>query len=520
MRRIVFSFAVIILCTSAVGAPVFVMAQTQEGVVNYDVSAPLDSDFDGLTDQGELQRFKTDPAKPDTDGDGYLDGEEIILGSDPLDDQDPGRFLSSGQENGEVFEKEIPWPWYISRATGLEAYLLLFFITILGIGLYTQFIFPLFRSENVLVFHKYLSMFTFAVIIVHIVSLLFDKYINFRIIELLVPFLSHFKNIEVSIGIFAFYLFVIIVVTSIFIREIYPRFWRKLHYIAYPLFILSFLHGVLTGTDTSLPLVQAVYWVTGIIGSILIIYRIVYPYLQKMNACVVTNIFMSTEDVAVLEIMREDGKELPSFKPGQYAALAFRDAKGKMTRKHYFSLANSPASNKAVVRFGIKVGGNFTQSISRMKAGDKLALWGPYGDFIFNDKKMQRTVFIAGGIGITPFVSAVRYALDKNLPNELFLLYSNRTREATPFLNELSLVAQKHPRFKAFFSLTDEPNAPEEFLKGRVNELMIRNCLGNNLKKTYFFVCGPPPFMDAVIRMLRKAGVSQHYIRKEYFTAY
>lgn len=496
-------------------------AQAPQDTVDYRSSVPKDSDFDGLTDQGEIQRFKTDPAKADTDGDGYSDGEEILLGSDPLDAQDPAHFLSFGRgEAQQIVQKEIPWPWYIARATGLEGYLLLFFITVLGIGLYTQFIFPVFRSENVMVFHKYLSMLTFVVLIVHIVALLFDTFIHFKAYEVLVPFLSHYKNAYVSIGIFAFYLFVVILLTSIFLRDIYPRFWRKLHYIAYPLFILSFIHGVFIGTDTVSSLMQAVYWATGVIGVALIGYRIAYPYLQKMHICRITNIFMETKDVVVAEIAREDGKEFPAFKPGQYAALALQGANGKMTRKHYFSLANSPAGNKAVMRFGIKVMGNFTQSISRMRIGDPLAFWGPYGDFIFKDTKMRRTVFIAGGIGITPFVSSFRYALDNNLPNDLILLYSNRTRETGPLLNELMLVAQKNPRFKAFFSVSDEPDAPDGFLKGRVDELMIRNCLGNNFAKTYFFVCGPPPFMDAVIRALRKAGVSQHYIRKEYFTAY
>lgn len=498
----------------------FVSAQAPQGVVDYGSTIPKDSDLDGLTDQGEIQIFHTNPANADTDNDGYVDGEEILLGSDALDPQDPAHFIISQATNEGLAKKEIPWTWYIARATGLEAYLLLFAITVLGVGLYTQFIFYIFRSENALVFHKYLSVFTFVIVFAHIVALLMDEFMHFKWYEALIPFLSHFQNLYVSLGIIALYIFIIIMGTSLFLRDIYPRFWRKLHYLVYPLFILSFAHGVLVGTDTSFSFVKGMYWVTGITGLLMMIYRVIYPRLQKMQSCIVTNIFIDAEDVAILEIAQEDGKEFPEFKPGQYAGLAIKDTKGTLTRKHYFSLANSPASNKTVVRFGIKVKGDFTQKISKMSQGDTIMFWGPYGDFIFDDVKMKRTVFIAGGIGITPFISALRFALDKGLSNELILLFSNRTRQTTPFLNELKLLAQKNPLFKIFFSVSKEDDAPEEFIKGTINELMIRNCLGNNLTKTYYFVCGPPPFMDAIIRTLRKAGVSQEYIRKEQFTAY
>ena len=519
MRNVIYTSAILFFVSASLAAPFFVAAQTTNGVVQYGGSAPKDSDFDGLTDQGEVQIFMTDPARQDTDNDGYGDGEEVMLSSDPLDSHDPAHFLIARTSEGAITEKTIAWPWYIARATGLEAYLLLFFITVLGVGLYTQFLFRVIRSENALVFHKYLSVLTFGVIIAHVVALLFDEFIDFKTYEVLVPFMSHYQNFSVSLGIIALYLFSIIIITSLFIRDIYPRFWRKLHYLAYPLFMLSFVHGVLSGTDASLPLMQAVYWITGSIGGALILYRIAYPYLQKKYSCRITDSFMATKDIVVIELEREDGNEFADYKPGQYAALTYRTADGKMTRKHYFSFASSPA-NKKTVRFGIKVMGNFTQKLARMKRGDRIVLCGPYGDFIFKEKQMRRAVFIAGGIGITPFMSAIRFALDKGLSNDLTLMYGSRSRVVTPFMEEINDSARRHPRMKPFFSVTDDPEAPEEFLQGKINETMIRKCLNNGLHDTYFLICGSPQFMDGAIRSLRRCGVGQHYIRKEYFTAY
>lgn len=519
MKKIIFISAAVFLVSVAYAAPFFVKGQAKESVVMYGASEPKDSDFDGLTDQGEVQIFKTDPANPDTDGDGYLDGEEVMLGSDPLDRHDPARFLTVRTSGGSIVKDATAWPWYIARATGLESYLLLFLITVLGIGLYTQFIFRVIRSENALVFHKYLSVLTGVVLATHMGALLFDKFMQFSAYEVLVPFVSHYRNAYTSIGIFGIYLFVIIVATSLLIRDLYPRLWRKTHYLAYPLFVLGFAHGALIGTDTSSSLIQILYWTTGIIGAALICYRIAYPYLQKKYRCRITNTFMATKDILVVELAREDGKEFPSYAPGQYAALTYYVTDGNMTRKHYFSFASSPA-HKKTVRFGIKVMGDFTQGLAHMKAGDSIVMQGPYGDFIFREKQMRRTVFIAGGIGITPFVSALRFALDKGLSNDLILLYNNRTREATPFLEELTAAARHNPRCKPFFSVSDDPEAPEEFLKGRIDEAMVRKCCANDFAHTYFLVCGPPPFMDAVIHTLRRCGVSPHYIRKEYFTSY
>ena len=519
MRNVIYTSAILFFVSASLAAPFFVAAQTTNGVVQYGGSAPKDSDFDGLTDQGEVQIFMTDPARQDTDSDGYGDGEEVILSSDPLDSHDPAHFLIARTSEGAITEKTIAWPWYIARATGLEAYLLLFFITVLGVGLYTQFLFRVIRSENALVFHKYLSVLAFGVIMVHVVALLFDEFIDFEAYEVLVPFMSHYQNFSVSLGIIALYFFSIIVATSLFIRDLYPRFWRALHYLAYPLFLLSFVHGVLSGTDTPLSLMQAVYWITGIIGGGLIAYRIAYPYLQKKYFCRITNIFMATKDIVVIELKREDGSEFAHYKPGQYAALAYRTENGNMTRKHYFSFMSSSA-NRKTVRFGIKVMGNFTQGLARMKAGDRIVLRGPYGDFVFKEKQMRRAVFIAGGIGITPFMSAIRFALEKGLSNDLTLLYGNRSRAVTPFVEDIKTIARRHPRMKPFFSVTDDPEAPEEFLQGKITETMLRKCLNNDPHDTYFLICGSPPFMDAVIRILRRCGVGQHYIRKEYFTAY
>lgn len=509
-----FATFIMILCAIFIITPrALVFAET---IVQYDAAPPTDTDLDGLTDQGELQTFKTDPYMADTDGDTYLDGAEILIGSDPLDAEDPARYIISASE--EPAKREIPWAWYIARATGLEAYILLFIVTVLGVGIYTKNIPKIFRSEDVLSLHKGISISAGILLAAHCVALLLDPFIQFKLYEVFVPFTAHFKNASVGMGVIAFYFFLIILVSSLFFRERFPRQWRKLHYLTYPLFFMGLAHGVMVGTDTAYPALRALYWITGSVTVALITYRIAYPHLQKQYAMSVTAISHATPDIIDLTLEREDKHEFPFFKPGQYAALARCGSNGAIGRKHYFSIASQPNKRKNV-RFGIRILGYFTQDIARMRPGDKLALFGPYGDFVVEPETMRRAVFIAGGVGITPFLSAIEHATENALANDLVLLYSNKSTTSTAFLNDIQTMAQRNPRFTPFFFLTEEKPFSNEtqFLPGRIDETKLRYCIESSFADTYFFICGPQPFMNAMIKLLKHCGVSPHFIRKEEF---
>lgn len=507
-------FFIILACAVFIAAPG--APASADTMVQYDAASPTDTDLDGLTDQGELQIFGSDPLMADTDGDTYLDGAEILIGSDPLDMGDPAHYTVSA--SGEPVKREIPWAWYVARATGLEAYALLFIVTVMGVGVYTKTIPRIFRSEDVLSLHKGISISAGVLLVMHLAALLFDPFIEFQLYEVFFPFTSHFKSAYVGIGVIAFYLFLIILISSLFFRKRFPQQWRKLHYLTYPLFFMGLIHGAMTGTDAAYPAIRAMYWVTGSIAGVLVLYRIVYPYLQKRYAMSVASIAKATPNVIDITLEREDKHEFPFFKPGQYAALARHDSRGTIGKKHYFSIASQPNKRKAI-RFGIRILGSFTQDIARMRVGDKLALFGPYGDFVFESETMPRTVFIAGGVGITPFLSAIEHATKNALANDITLLYSNKSKASAAFFNDLEMMAKHHPRFTPFFFFTEEQLFSDEakFLSGRIDEKKLRYCVENTFADTHFFICGPQPFMDTMVKLLKHCGVAPHFIRKEQF---
>lgn len=238
-----------------------------------DLSTAKDSDYDGLTDQGEKEIFKTDFQNPDSDGDGFLDGAEVLTNTNPLTPQ----ATSSPITNTTI---ETPWPWYISRTSAIVAYLLLFLLIVSGIMIKTSIMFRFVSPTTAWINHRLIGYSMSLAVITHIASLLFDTYSKFTIANLLVPFNSNFKPPYLTLGIIAFYLLIIVILTSIFHIDKYPKTWRVLHYLTYPIFFLVSVHGFFTGTDTNTVLMQITYISTGTIVGALILYRIYFAIRQ------------------------------------------------------------------------------------------------------------------------------------------------------------------------------------------------------------------------------------------------
>ncbi len=233
----------------------------------YTNESPKDTDLDGLTDQGEINIFHTDPNNSDTDNDGFLDGTEVIAETNPLDINDPSK----------TFTPKPPspsWVWYLTRASGITSYLLLFILLITGTGLTSGYIFKLAGPVKVWRFHRTVGITLIAFIAIHLVTLFLDKFMNFSIKELFIPFYSQFKPLYLSMGIIGFYLFILIIATSIFLIVTKYKAWRFIHYLTFPTFAALFIHGLFIGTDSNTLAMQIVYWTTGITGGLAFIYRL------------------------------------------------------------------------------------------------------------------------------------------------------------------------------------------------------------------------------------------------------
>lgn len=206
------------------------------------------------------------------------------------------------------------------------------------------------------------------------------------------------------------------------------------------------------------------------------------------------------------------------FQPGQYAAIGLRD-RLRPTVMRCFSITTSPA-NQQLIQFSMRVKGHFTSAIERLKKDDSVVLRGPFGGFVFNPQTHRNIVLFAGGIGIAPFMSMIRYATDLGLDNAIHLVFSCRDQNDVPFFEDLKELQSKNPNLKISYVLgVGETNKMDsgEVLTGQLNDENIAS-LGLKAAKQTYLVCGPPAYMKAVFGLLQRQGVPKSAILSEAFS--
>ena len=138
-----------------------------------------------------------------------------------------------------------------------------------------------------------------------------------------------------------------------------------------------------------------------------------------------------------------------------------------------------------------------------------------------HNNRARPAVFIAGGIGITPFMSILRQAAKDQLPQDLVLLYSNRRPEDAAFLAELRELEQRNKRFRLIATMTqmDKSSQPWDGETRLVDEALVKKVSAALLAPIYY-VAGPPAMIEAVRQTLNRAGIDDDDIRSEEFLGY
>ncbi|MPZ50345.1 MAG: iron reductase [Dehalococcoidia bacterium] len=163
--------------------------------------------------------------------------------------------------------------WYLTRASGFVAYLLLFLSVSLGLSMTGDVVERWLRRHRLYDFHRFLSLLTLGVVVFHTLIVLPDAFIGFSVGELLLPFASPYRPEYMALGVFALYLTGFIV-ASFYLRHLIGyQIWRWLHYATFVAFAMALVHGIGAGTDTEAAWAQYLYASTGLIAFNLLIYR-------------------------------------------------------------------------------------------------------------------------------------------------------------------------------------------------------------------------------------------------------
>ncbi len=209
-----------------------------------------------------------------------------------------------------------------------------------------------------------------------------------------------------------------------------------------------------------------------------------------------------------------------AYVPGQYMewTLATGDDDSRGNRR-YFTLASSPTED--TVRLGVKFHPNSStlkRSLLAMKPHDEILASHLAGDFVLPADPRQKCVFIAGGIGITPFRSMIQYLLDTRQWRPIVLFYAAKTPKEFVYRSVLEQ-ARQVLGIKTIYTVTSDHGLPAGWnLKGgRVTPQMIRSEVPD-YAACQFYISGPTAMVDSTRQMLRQMGIREDRIKTDYFS--
>lgn len=210
------------------------------------------------------------------------------------------------------------------------------------------------------------------------------------------------------------------------------------------------------------------------------------------------------------------------FRAGQSIDLtlvnpAETDAEGN-TRA--FSLVSAPSDPELTIATRMRDTA-FKRTLANMPLGGEVKIDGPGGSFTMLKNSARKEVFLAGGIGITPFHSMIRHASLNKLPHQLYLFYSNRRPEDAAFLMELQSLTQQNPNFHFVPTMTEMEKSQRAWdgERGFISTEMLAKHLPS-IEDSVFYVAGPPAMVAAMRQMLIAAQVDEDDIRTEEFSGY
>jgi ferredoxin-NADP reductase len=210
------------------------------------------------------------------------------------------------------------------------------------------------------------------------------------------------------------------------------------------------------------------------------------------------------------------------FNAGQFVDLALIGARpdGSDGLTHTFSIASSPFAEEIVVATRMRDTA-FKRALSILPIGAEVRIKGPMGSFTLHKNVSRPALFLAGGIGIAPFLSMLSYAARNKLHPTISLFYANRYLEDAAFMDTLQGLEGSTENFRFVPTLTRVAN-PSEGWQGETghisSEVLSKHV--SNLQGSICYVAGPPTMVSAARLALNEAGVDEDDIRTEEFAGY
>lgn len=354
--------------------------------------------------------------------------------------------------------------------------------------------------SNLYNIHQKIGAIAFSLLLFHPLFLVV-KYIQFSLRQAALFFLP-FRDIAISFGIISLFLMIVLMALTFYVSLKYQR-WKISHKLMVVVFIFALLHSFYITSDISRNQILRVYILgLGIIGLAVGFYRsFLHKFFNRNFLYIVKEVTQLKADIVSIKAVSKD--RIIKFKPGQFVFVSFT-SQGVSRESHPFSIVSAPDdSNLELV---IKSLGDFTSQLKNLKVGDTLSVEGPFGKFSYRNILNFNQIWIAGGVGITPFLSMVRSL--KNDYHKIDLYYCTKDTAEAILSDELLKVASVNKNFRVFIWCSNQ--------NGHINAEIISK-QSNGLAGKDIFLCGPSAFISGLKNQFLKLNINKKNIHWEEF---
>jgi predicted ferric reductase len=354
--------------------------------------------------------------------------------------------------------------------------------------------------------HRHLGGIGFMLILVHPLVLA-ARLVPISVSDAALYLLPSATDLPKTLGIISLLIMMALIVITFYFA------WKYQHMLAaHKLlgigFMLGALHGFLMPSDMGSNLILAIYMATLVlVGTGVYSYRTVFKQLVPKHHFMVKEVRRLADNVT--EVTLEPTGDPLNFIPGQFIFVSFKNSQVS-SEPHPFSISSSPQETN--LRLTVKALGDFTSTLSNLEKGTAAVVEGAFGGFTEERSVAEAEVWIAGGIGVTPFLSRARaLAASGDCSKIIDFFYTANTPEEMLFLEEFEALAKTCRNFRI------HPHPSKS--KGLLSAAVVAEAAGP-LQKHDIFVCGPPRMMASLIDQCKSLGVKSSHIHREEFSMF